>query len=115
MESKVSARSPKVSTYFNREATTTAPVPETNDDNNMAPVEEEISETRRQDKRRTLKIFATKLYNARIRFRWSPTSDIQVFRDGTLHQATDAATGKQLLQLLKLQLTDEEEQRLLNT
>ncbi|KAL8178526.1 UNVERIFIED_CONTAM: hypothetical protein K2H54_050296 [Gekko kuhli] len=67
------------------------------------------------DKRRSLKVFATKLYNARIRFRWSPTSDIQVFRDGTLHHVSDADTGRRLLQILKLQLTDEEEQRLLNT
>ncbi|KAL8190618.1 UNVERIFIED_CONTAM: hypothetical protein K2H54_056457 [Gekko kuhli] len=52
---------------------------------------------------------------ANIRFRWSPTSDLHVYRNGLLHQASDNGSGKALLTSLGLKLTDEEEQALLDT
>ncbi|KAL8178902.1 UNVERIFIED_CONTAM: hypothetical protein K2H54_057561 [Gekko kuhli] len=64
------------------------------------------------DKRRSLKLFANKLFKANIRFRWSPTSDLHVYRNGLLHQASDSASGKTLLAALGLNLTEDEERAL---
>ncbi|KAL8190354.1 UNVERIFIED_CONTAM: hypothetical protein K2H54_049060 [Gekko kuhli] len=67
------------------------------------------------DKRRSLKFIASKLFHANIRFRWSPTSDINVYRNGLLHQASDVTTGKALLNSLGLKLIAEEEHTLLTS
>ncbi|KAL8169744.1 UNVERIFIED_CONTAM: hypothetical protein K2H54_056539 [Gekko kuhli] len=64
------------------------------------------------EKRKSLKLFSAKLYAANIRFRWSPTSDIIVFKNGTQHLVYDASSGKDLLKICGIPITPEEESQL---
>ncbi|KAL8220470.1 UNVERIFIED_CONTAM: hypothetical protein K2H54_047109 [Gekko kuhli] len=48
---------------------------------------------------------------ANVHFRWSPTSDIHVHRNGLLYQASDAITGKALISSLGIKSTLEEEHK----
>ncbi|KAL8182852.1 UNVERIFIED_CONTAM: hypothetical protein K2H54_003829 [Gekko kuhli] len=64
------------------------------------------------EKRKLLKPFADKLLEAKIRFRWSATSSITVYREGSLLQASTIQTGLLLLQKLKVPLTTEETEAL---
>ncbi|KAL8182662.1 UNVERIFIED_CONTAM: hypothetical protein K2H54_060835 [Gekko kuhli] len=65
------------------------------------------------EKRRKLKLVTSKLNESKIRFRWTQTSDIQVYRNGLQYHATDGVTGKALLSALGLRLTPEEESALI--
>ncbi|KAL8221125.1 UNVERIFIED_CONTAM: hypothetical protein K2H54_059709 [Gekko kuhli] len=67
------------------------------------------------EKRKLLKPFADKLLEAKIRFRWSATSSITVYRDGSLLQASNLQTGLVLLQKLNVSLTSEETEALQGT
>lgn len=58
-------------------------------------------------KRRTLKAVTDTLRNNNIRFRWYPLSDVLVYRDGKQLRAEDAASGRHLLQSLKLDIPSE--------
>ncbi|KAL8164625.1 UNVERIFIED_CONTAM: hypothetical protein K2H54_054365 [Gekko kuhli] len=61
------------------------------------------------EKRKLLKPFSEKLLEAKVRFRWSATSNITVYKDGSLIQASNLKTGLLLLQKLNIPLTAEEE------
>ncbi|KAL8221435.1 UNVERIFIED_CONTAM: hypothetical protein K2H54_067780 [Gekko kuhli] len=61
------------------------------------------------EKRKTLKLFSAKLYAANIRFRWSPTSDIIVFKNRAQHLAYDSSSGRDLLKTCGIPITPEEE------
>ncbi|KAL8176572.1 UNVERIFIED_CONTAM: hypothetical protein K2H54_036445 [Gekko kuhli] len=65
------------------------------------------------DKRRKLKPVISKLNEARIRFRWSPVSDIHIYKNGLQYQASDPVTGRALLAALGIKLTRKEEEDLL--
>ncbi|KAL8186666.1 UNVERIFIED_CONTAM: hypothetical protein K2H54_004275 [Gekko kuhli] len=65
------------------------------------------------DKRRKLKIVTSKLNDAKIRFKWTQSSDIQVYKNGLQYNAMDGITGKALLNALGLQLSKSEEAELL--
>ncbi|KAL8172600.1 UNVERIFIED_CONTAM: hypothetical protein K2H54_001514 [Gekko kuhli] len=52
------------------------------------------------------------LYEEKIRFRWSPSSDIIVYKNGTQFIASDTASGKELMKACGLSITLEEEQLL---
>ncbi|KAL8177429.1 UNVERIFIED_CONTAM: hypothetical protein K2H54_004826 [Gekko kuhli] len=67
------------------------------------------------EKRRRLKLVITKLNDARIRFCWTQTSDIQVYKNGLQFHAKDGVTGKALLSALGLQLSKEEKTDLLES
>ncbi|KAL8189774.1 UNVERIFIED_CONTAM: hypothetical protein K2H54_005488 [Gekko kuhli] len=67
------------------------------------------------EKRKLLKPFADKLLEAKIRFWWSATSSITVYRDGSLLQASTIQTGMVLLQKLNVPLTSEETEALQDT
>ncbi|KAL8185512.1 UNVERIFIED_CONTAM: hypothetical protein K2H54_053758 [Gekko kuhli] len=67
------------------------------------------------EKRRKLKIVSAKLNEAKIRFRWTPVSDIQIYKNGLQYQASDPVSGRALLAALSLKLTREEEDNLLTT
>lgn len=53
-------------------------------------------------KRRLLKPITECLHRNKIRFRWSPTSDILVFKEGRRLRAEDISSGKDLLTSLDL-------------
>lgn len=55
-------------------------------------------------KRHLLKPVTECLHENRIRFRWSPTSNILVYREGRQLRAEDIDSGKDLLTALKLRL-----------
>lgn len=55
-------------------------------------------------KRRLLKPITECLHNNKIRFRWSPASDVLVYKEGRQYHAEDLASGKDLLLALKLRL-----------
>ncbi|KAL8221111.1 UNVERIFIED_CONTAM: hypothetical protein K2H54_059407 [Gekko kuhli] len=61
------------------------------------------------EKRKSLKLFSAKLYAANIRFRWSPASDIVVYKNGAQHLAYDFSSGKDLLKICGIPITPEEE------
>ncbi|KAL8221434.1 UNVERIFIED_CONTAM: hypothetical protein K2H54_067711 [Gekko kuhli] len=54
------------------------------------------------------------LYTEKIRFRWSPSSDIIVYKNGTQLLASDVTTGKDLLKAYGIKISPEED-RLLAT
>ncbi|KAL8207723.1 UNVERIFIED_CONTAM: hypothetical protein K2H54_061004 [Gekko kuhli] len=64
------------------------------------------------EKRRLLKPFSSKLLEAKIRFRWSMTSNITVYKDGVLFQASDLKMGLLLLKNLNVVMTQEETEAL---
>ncbi|KAL8220767.1 UNVERIFIED_CONTAM: hypothetical protein K2H54_054427 [Gekko kuhli] len=49
------------------------------------------------------------LYEEKIRFRWSPSSDLIVYKNGTQLTAYDDASGRDLLKSCGIQLTPDEE------
>lgn len=51
-------------------------------------------------KRRVLKPITECLHSNKVRFPWSPTSDIPVFKDGCQLRANDLSSGKDLLAAL---------------
>ncbi|KAL8203372.1 UNVERIFIED_CONTAM: hypothetical protein K2H54_050258 [Gekko kuhli] len=69
---------------------------------------EEGAEQELLEKRKLLKPFSLKLLEAKIRSRWSTTSDITVYKDGILFQASYLKTELVLLKKLNVNLTQEE-------
>lgn len=55
-------------------------------------------------KRKLLKPITDQLKSKNVRFRWSPTSDVIVARNGAQYRAEDVASGKTLLEALELPL-----------
>lgn len=55
-------------------------------------------------KRRLLKPITECLHSNKVRFRWSPTSDILVYKEGRQLRAEDIPSGKDLLLALNLQV-----------
>ncbi|KAL8190220.1 UNVERIFIED_CONTAM: hypothetical protein K2H54_044559 [Gekko kuhli] len=56
----------------------------------------------------------TELYKEKIRFRWSPSSDIIVYKNGAQLLAHDVASGKDLLKACGIEISPEED-KLLDT
>lgn len=55
-------------------------------------------------KRRLMKPITECLHRSKVRFRWSPTSDILVYKEGRQLRAEDISTGKDLLSALSIPL-----------
>lgn len=55
-------------------------------------------------KRHLLKPITESLHANKIRFRWSPSSDILVFKEGHQIRAEDRSSGKDLLMALQIRL-----------
>ncbi|KAL8219119.1 UNVERIFIED_CONTAM: hypothetical protein K2H54_007106 [Gekko kuhli] len=64
------------------------------------------------EKRKSLKLFSSKLYDGKIRFRWSPSSDIIVYKNGVQLLVYDTSSGKDLLKACGIQITPEEDKLL---